>query len=197
VAVERIGEGLRFSGAIRDCAISTSVRPSLPGRRCAGSARSRSRFRRAAVSKESVRRHRPVALLFHLEAPEQPGFRRSRVAAFAPASRDERLGGAKRSAGATRQPQKIPERTGGSASDFEFSTACGTLPRVQYELLVGWRYTRAKRRNHFISFISIVSMFGIALGVWALITVLSVMNGFQKELRARILASLRTCRSPG
>jgi lipoprotein-releasing system permease protein len=49
------------------------------------------------------------------------------------------------------------------------------------------RYTRAKRRNHFISFISIASMLGIAVGVWALIVVLSVMNGFQKEVRARIL----------
>ncbi len=58
---------------------------------------------------------------------------------------------------------------------------------MQYELLVGWRYTRAKRRNHFISFISLTSMLGIALGVAALIVVLSVMNGFQKELRARIL----------
>ena len=56
-----------------------------------------------------------------------------------------------------------------------------------YELLVGLRYTRAKRRNHFISFISIASMIGIATGVMALIVVLSVMNGFQKELRARIL----------
>jgi len=56
-----------------------------------------------------------------------------------------------------------------------------------YELLVGLRYTRAKRRNHFISFISIASMIGIAVGVMALIVVLSVMNGFQKELRARIL----------
>ncbi len=56
-----------------------------------------------------------------------------------------------------------------------------------YELFVGLRYTRAKRRNHFISFISITSMLGIALGVAALIVVLSVMNGFQKELRARIL----------
>ena len=56
-----------------------------------------------------------------------------------------------------------------------------------YELFVGLRYTRAKRRNHFISFISITSMAGIALGVAALIVVLSVMNGFQKELRARIL----------
>jgi lipoprotein-releasing system permease protein len=56
-----------------------------------------------------------------------------------------------------------------------------------YELFVGLRYTRAKRRNHFISFISITSMLGIALGVAALIVVLSVMNGFQKELRSRIL----------
>ena len=55
------------------------------------------------------------------------------------------------------------------------------------ELFVGLRYTRAKRRNHFISFISLTSMLGIALGVTALITVLSVMNGFEKELRERIL----------
>jgi lipoprotein-releasing system permease protein len=58
---------------------------------------------------------------------------------------------------------------------------------VQYELFIGLRYTRAKRRNHFISFISLISMLGIGLGVAALIVVLSVMNGFQKELRARIL----------
>ncbi|MEW6120892.1 MAG: lipoprotein-releasing ABC transporter permease subunit [Pseudomonadota bacterium] len=56
-----------------------------------------------------------------------------------------------------------------------------------YELFIGLRYTHAKRRNHFISFISVVSMAGIALGVMALIVVLSVMNGFQEELRARIL----------
>jgi len=56
-----------------------------------------------------------------------------------------------------------------------------------YELWIGLRYTRAKRRNHFISFISLVSMLGIALGVMALIVVLSVMNGFQEELRTRIL----------
>jgi lipoprotein-releasing system permease protein len=55
------------------------------------------------------------------------------------------------------------------------------------ELFVGLRYTRAKRRNHFISFISLTSMVGIALGVTALITVLSVMNGFEEELRTRIL----------
>ncbi len=55
------------------------------------------------------------------------------------------------------------------------------------ELFVGLRYTRAKRRNHFISFISLTSIMGIALGVAALITVLSVMNGFEKELRERIL----------
>jgi lipoprotein-releasing system permease protein len=56
------------------------------------------------------------------------------------------------------------------------------------ELNIGLRYTRAKRRDHFISFISLVSMLGIALGVWALITVLSVMNGFHNDLRDRILA---------
>jgi lipoprotein-releasing system permease protein len=52
---------------------------------------------------------------------------------------------------------------------------------------IGLRYLRAKRRNHFISFISLVSMLGIALGVAALITVISVMNGFEQELRSRIL----------
>lgn len=56
-----------------------------------------------------------------------------------------------------------------------------------YEVFVGLRYTRAKRRNHFISFISLISMLGIALGVTALITVMSVMNGFEKEVRERIL----------
>ena len=64
---------------------------------------------------------------------------------------------------------------------------------MRYELWVGLRYTRAKKRggdaggNRFISFISMISMLGIALGVAALIVVLSVMNGFQKELRTRIL----------
>src|SRR5258706_15923293 len=59
-----------------------------------------------------------------------------------------------------------------------------------YELAVGLRYTRARKgsgRNTFISFISLTSMAGIALGVAALIVVLSVMNGFQEELRNRIL----------
>lgn len=51
---------------------------------------------------------------------------------------------------------------------------------------IGLRYTRAKRRNHFISFISLTSMLGIALGVTVLITVLSVMNGFDQEIRNRI-----------
>ncbi len=55
------------------------------------------------------------------------------------------------------------------------------------EIAIGLRYTRAKRRNHFISFISLTSMLGIALGVTALITVMSVMNGFEKEVRGRIL----------
>ena len=64
---------------------------------------------------------------------------------------------------------------------------------VPYELTLGWRYTRAgraSRANGFISFISGVSMLGIALGVAALIVVLSVMNGFQKEVRDRMLGML-------
>ena len=63
--------------------------------------------------------------------------------------------------------------------------------KLPYELLIGWRYTRAgraTRRNGFISFISAASTLGIALGVWALIVVLSVMNGFQKEVRDRMLS---------
>jgi len=59
--------------------------------------------------------------------------------------------------------------------------------KLPLEIFVGLRYTRAKRRNHFISFISAISMLGIALGVMALIVVLSVMNGFENELRGRIL----------
>ncbi len=63
--------------------------------------------------------------------------------------------------------------------------------RIPYEWQIGWRYTRAGRggrRNGFISFISGVSMLGIALGVAALIIVLSVMNGFQKEVTDRMLS---------
>ena len=62
---------------------------------------------------------------------------------------------------------------------------------LPFELRIGWRYTRAgrsTRRNGFISFISGVSMLGIALGVAALIIVLSVMNGFQREVRDRMLS---------
>jgi lipoprotein-releasing system permease protein len=58
---------------------------------------------------------------------------------------------------------------------------------MRYELTVGLRYTRARRRNRFIGINAAVSMIGIAVGVWALIVVLSVMNGFQKEVRERIL----------
>ncbi|HET6786480.1 MAG TPA: lipoprotein-releasing ABC transporter permease subunit, partial [Aquabacterium sp.] len=63
--------------------------------------------------------------------------------------------------------------------------------KLPYEWRIGWRYTRAgrsARRNGFISFISGVSVIGIALGVAALIIVLSVMNGFQKEVRDRMLS---------
>ncbi len=56
-----------------------------------------------------------------------------------------------------------------------------------FEWMIGLRYTRAKRRNRFVSFISATSIIGITLGVTALIVVISVMNGFQDELRHRIL----------
>jgi lipoprotein-releasing system permease protein len=55
-------------------------------------------------------------------------------------------------------------------------------------LIIGLRYTRAKRRNHFISFISLASLMGIAIGVMVLITVLSVMNGFDAQIRQRFFA---------
>ena len=59
--------------------------------------------------------------------------------------------------------------------------------KLPLEIFIGLRYTRARRRNHFISFISMTSMAGVILGVWALITVMSIMNGFHKDLRDRIL----------
>ncbi len=65
----------------------------------------------------------------------------------------------------------------------------GYFTLLPFELFIGLRYTRAKRRNHFISFISLISILGMALGVMALIVVLSVMNGFQKEIRARMLGA--------
>ena len=55
------------------------------------------------------------------------------------------------------------------------------------ELFIGLRYIRAERRTNFISFITLTSLLGIVIGVWALISVLSVMNGFERELRSRIL----------
>ena len=57
----------------------------------------------------------------------------------------------------------------------------------KFELSVGLRYLRAKQKNSFVSFISMVSIIGIALGVMALITVLSVMNGFQRDIRNKII----------
>ncbi len=62
--------------------------------------------------------------------------------------------------------------------------------KFPFSWFVGLRYTRAKRKNHFISFIALASMLGIALGVMVLITVMSVMNGFERELRERILGTV-------
>lgn len=61
------------------------------------------------------------------------------------------------------------------------------MAKTNLPFMIGTRYSRAKRRNGFISFISAISMIGIALGVWVLITVISIMNGFGNELRGRIL----------
>lgn len=69
----------------------------------------------------------------------------------------------------------------------------GLFKNLPFEWMIGLRYTRAGKRsarNSFISFISLISMAGIALGVAALIVVLSVMNGFQKEVRDRMLSVL-------
>ena len=63
-------------------------------------------------------------------------------------------------------------------------------PFLPLELFIGLRYTRARRQNHFVSFISLASMLGIAIGVLVLITVLSVMNGFEVTLRDRMLGML-------
>jgi len=78
---------------------------------------------------------------------------------------------------------------------FMYPARCGTLalsPAASilrsYELFIGLRYTRARQRSRFISFISMVSVIGIALGITVLITVLSVMNGFQREVRTRMLS---------
>jgi lipoprotein-releasing system permease protein len=71
--------------------------------------------------------------------------------------------------------------------NLHFKTIYSEFGLQPLSLFIGRRYLRAKRQNNFISFISVISMAGIALGIAALITVLSVMNGFQKEVRAKIL----------
>jgi lipoprotein-releasing system permease protein len=75
----------------------------------------------------------------------------------------------------------------GTLSASYFKTIYSDSGLQPLSLFIGRRYLRAKRQNNFISFISVISMAGIALGIAALITVLSVMNGFQKEVRAKIL----------
>ena len=66
-------------------------------------------------------------------------------------------------------------------------------------LFIGLRYARSRRRNHFVSFISAVSILGISLGVAALIAVVAVMNGFEREVRARVLGMVAhaTITAPG
>src|SRR5210317_2505497 len=64
---------------------------------------------------------------------------------------------------------------------------CGPMLKP-VELFVGLRYLRAKRRTRFVSFITLISLLGISLGVAALIVILSVMNGFEGELRNRLLS---------
>ena len=85
------------------------------------------------------------------------------------------------------QPGKTRRKTNAATADTRIRL------KLPYEWQIGWRYTRASKRttgNGFISFIALVSMAGIALGVAALIVVLSVMNGFQKEVRDRMLSVL-------
>jgi lipoprotein-releasing system permease protein len=61
---------------------------------------------------------------------------------------------------------------------------------TSYELFIGLRYTRSRQRTRFISVISLISVIGIALGMTVLVTVLSVMNGFQREVRTRMLSAV-------
>ncbi len=61
------------------------------------------------------------------------------------------------------------------------------MAKTNLPMMIGSRYSRAKRRNGFISFISAISILGVAIGVWVLISVISIMNGFGNELRGRIL----------
>src|SRR5262249_56381597 len=62
------------------------------------------------------------------------------------------------------------------------------LGRAPYEWLIGTRYLRSTHRRGFVSFVALMSVVGLMLGVATLITVLSVMNGFERELRSRILS---------
>jgi len=62
------------------------------------------------------------------------------------------------------------------------------MRRAPYEWLIGTRYLRSTHRRGFVSFVALMSVFGLMLGVATLITVLSVMNGFERELRSRILS---------
>ena len=106
---------------------------------------------------------------------------------LAPADTDRAASGSKHA-----QPRSDAMQASRCASaHFAVPHSHRSAALTPYEILVGLRYTRARRgsgRNGFVSFIAFASMAGIALGVAALIVVLSVMNGFQDELRTRILS---------
>src|SRR5688572_2858011 len=166
----------------------------------------------APVEGESERRDRPVLLALDLERLAQPGFQAERRKAPGAGAREEQRGRRQlqfpvRDLAVVARPEQIgyEQCDVHDGNFFECSTtaarfgASGTLwhtgsfprpsrsPVVSYETFIGLRYTRARQRTRFISVISAFSIIGIALGMTALITVLSVMNGFQREIRTRIL----------
>src|ERR1700730_9422310 len=68
------------------------------------------------------------------------------------------------------------------------SQGCRKPTSMRYEYLIGLRYLRSRRRERFVSLIAVISLAGVAIGTFALTVVLSVMSGFQEDLRQRLLA---------
>jgi lipoprotein-releasing system permease protein len=91
----------------------------------------------------------------------------------------------------TRSTHHRPRAAYGSPSDVaHLPLSFRTVPLKSYESFIGLRYTRSRQRTRFISVISLISIVGIALGMTVLITVLSVFNGFQREVRTRMLSAV-------